>query len=332
MYVHNLSAVGEQYLDFEPPDDEGPYAENGDTLKGERGVDARWTRPTCSSSSTQFVSSVDRRNLKVVIRELGLMFNDTGRALQQMLDQGSRFIDEAAAHEEETIAASRQRADRPAHPARRGREHPLVRARPATCSPGAAPERRRPARSAAGHPRHRPGAGSDAGRPRAHPAGAARQRRQRQPGRGLPPRRARAAAGDLPARHRQRLHRDSVRRAAAGSTCSSPTRCSPAPRATCRRASGGAADQTERRPDLPGQCESPARLTTCAGTKYVPGQPEQLLTGPRVPWFVRPRAPAWWQGAVDAQGNPVRFLDPGNLSILGGDSWKWLLVGPVAGQ
>ena len=29
MYVHNLSAVGEQYLDFEPPDDEGPYAEDG---------------------------------------------------------------------------------------------------------------------------------------------------------------------------------------------------------------------------------------------------------------------------------------------------------------
>src|SRR5215212_5437188 len=34
MYVHNLSAVGEQYLDFEPPDDQGPYAEAGDTLAG----------------------------------------------------------------------------------------------------------------------------------------------------------------------------------------------------------------------------------------------------------------------------------------------------------
>ena len=35
-------------------------------------------------------------------------------------------------------------------------------------------------------------------------------------------------------------------------------------------------------------------------------------------------------GAVDANGQPVRFVDPGNLSILGGDSWKWLLVGPVS--
>jgi phospholipid/cholesterol/gamma-HCH transport system substrate-binding protein len=35
--------------------------------------------------------------------------------------------------------------------------------------------------------------------------------------------------------------------------------------------------------------------------------------------------------AVDAQGRPVRFGNP-NISILGDDAWKWLLVGPVAGQ
>ena len=35
-------------------------------------------------------------------------------------------------------------------------------------------------------------------------------------------------------------------------------------------------------------------------------------------------------GAIDADGNPVRYVDPGNLSIFGGDSWKWLLVGPVS--
>ena len=35
-------------------------------------------------------------------------------------------------------------------------------------------------------------------------------------------------------------------------------------------------------------------------------------------------------GAVDQDGDPVRFVDAGNLSVLGGDSWKWLLVGPVS--
>ena len=32
---------------------------------------------------------------------------------------------------------------------------------------------------------------------------------------------------------------------------------------------------------------------------------------------------------VDANGNPVRLGDQGNLSVLGDDAWKWLLVGPV---
>src|SRR5688572_13913248 len=35
MYVHNLSAVGEQYLDFQPSDEEPPYAEDGTVFKGD---------------------------------------------------------------------------------------------------------------------------------------------------------------------------------------------------------------------------------------------------------------------------------------------------------
>ena len=34
-------------------------------------------------------------------------------------------------------------------------------------------------------------------------------------------------------------------------------------------------------------------------------------------------------GAVDAAGEPVRFLETPDLSILGEDAWTWLLVGPV---
>ena len=34
-------------------------------------------------------------------------------------------------------------------------------------------------------------------------------------------------------------------------------------------------------------------------------------------------------GVVDANGNPVHLGDQGNLSVLGDDAWKWLLVGPV---
>ncbi len=35
-------------------------------------------------------------------------------------------------------------------------------------------------------------------------------------------------------------------------------------------------------------------------------------------------------GLVDGAGQQVRYQDPGTLSVLGDDAWKWLLVGPVA--
>jgi phospholipid/cholesterol/gamma-HCH transport system substrate-binding protein len=103
MFVHNLSAVGEQYLDFEPPDDKGPYAEAGDTLAGSEDslpVDEGDLLIELNS----FVSSVDKRNLQVVVRELGTMFHNTGEPLQVLLDNGSTFIHEASAHTTQTRA------------------------------------------------------------------------------------------------------------------------------------------------------------------------------------------------------------------------------------
>src|SRR5205823_609165 len=80
----NLSAVGEQYLDFEPPDDKAPYAEAGDTF---RGTDD--SLPVDEGDLLvdldQFVNSVDQDNLKTVVHELGTMFNDTGRPLHRLL-------------------------------------------------------------------------------------------------------------------------------------------------------------------------------------------------------------------------------------------------------
>ena len=132
MYVHNLSAVGEQYLDFEPRGAaEAPYAEAGDTLEGSddvaaggRGGPAGRARPVRRRRSTSD-SLGDRRS-----RELGLMFNDTGVPLQKLIDSGGKFIDEAAAARGGDRRAAPERADRAAHPARRGREHPGLLPRP----------------------------------------------------------------------------------------------------------------------------------------------------------------------------------------------------------
>lgn len=102
-YVHNLSAVGEQYLDFEPPDDAGPYAEDGTVFHGSKDslpVD----EGDLLVDIDNFVESVDKRNLQVVVHDLGLMFTDTGDDLQAMLDNGSKFIHEASLHTDQTIA------------------------------------------------------------------------------------------------------------------------------------------------------------------------------------------------------------------------------------
>lgn len=102
MYVHNLSAVGEQYLDFEPEDEKGPYADDGTVLAG-----SAESLPVDEADLLvdldAFVNSVDQPSLQVLISELGDMFADTGKPLQRLLDDGGAFIDEAAAHTDDTI-------------------------------------------------------------------------------------------------------------------------------------------------------------------------------------------------------------------------------------
>jgi phospholipid/cholesterol/gamma-HCH transport system substrate-binding protein len=103
MFVHNLSAVGEQYLDFEPPDDQGPYAVDGTAFHGDKDslpVD----EGALLVSLNRMVGSVNKNDLKVVVHELGLMFNDTGHDLQTLIDNGSQFLDVASAHTDQTVA------------------------------------------------------------------------------------------------------------------------------------------------------------------------------------------------------------------------------------
>jgi phospholipid/cholesterol/gamma-HCH transport system substrate-binding protein len=103
MYVHNLSAVGEQYLDFEPLQDQGPYAGDGDTIEGgpeSLPVD----EDDLLVQLDELVGSVDKHELQTVVAELGTMFYDTGRPLQRLIDNGDVFVREAQANQDETVA------------------------------------------------------------------------------------------------------------------------------------------------------------------------------------------------------------------------------------
>ena len=102
MHVHNLSAVGEQYLDFEPPDNNPPYAKSGDVIKGDQS-----SLPTSEevllTQMNSLVQSVDRKKLSTVIGEAGTMFHNTANPLQRMVDSGSQLVNTASANSDATI-------------------------------------------------------------------------------------------------------------------------------------------------------------------------------------------------------------------------------------
>ena len=102
MHVHNLSAVGEQYLDFEPPSDRGPYAGPGDTIRGDA-ASLPISEEKLLTQMDAMVSSVNGADLSTVVTELGTMFRGTANPLQHMVDSGSRLVDDASAHADETL-------------------------------------------------------------------------------------------------------------------------------------------------------------------------------------------------------------------------------------
>jgi phospholipid/cholesterol/gamma-HCH transport system substrate-binding protein len=83
-------------------------------------------------------------------------------------------------------------------------------------------------------------------------------------------------------------------------------------------------------PVYPARCNSPPPYNL-RGSKYAPGydaigdaSPSRVYSGAYDPITGRVA------GVVDRNGNPVEIRPPSDMSVLGGDAWKWLLVGPMA--
>jgi phospholipid/cholesterol/gamma-HCH transport system substrate-binding protein len=91
--VRSLSPVGEQYLDFQPNTDDGPYLENGTT------VSAEFTDLPKSLSSTvvavnKVLRQVDDKKLRSFLVELSTGLEGTGDDLGQLVDQGDLILAE----------------------------------------------------------------------------------------------------------------------------------------------------------------------------------------------------------------------------------------------
>ncbi len=329
MYVHNLSAVGEQYLDFEPPDDKGPFVASGDTLHGDQRslpVD----EADLLVELDKFVSSVDKKSLETVVRELGTMFDDTAVPLQKLLDNGSTFVREASTHTDETIRLLDQGKKVLATQQGQGENiRSLSRNLHLLTGSLAASD-------------------DDLEKVLDGTPGTARELdtllKQLSP--------------TLPALLGSAV---SVNQVVVSHLAGVEQLLVTYPRTISAGFTGTPGDgyghvNLQLSNDVPpctqgykprnewrvptdlsdGPSIYPAKCTAgppyvMRGSDYAPGSKGNPSTGRLYRTSYDPGTGVV-DGAVDAQGNPVRFVDQGNLSILGGDAWKWLLVGPVTEQ
>jgi phospholipid/cholesterol/gamma-HCH transport system substrate-binding protein len=326
MFVHNLSAVGEQYLDFEPATDDGPYAEDGAVLEGSAEslpVDEADLLVELDS----FVSSVDKENLQVVVRELGTLFEGTGTPLQNMLDSGSRFVEEASAHTDETIALLNDG---------------LTVLRTQQQSGENIRSFSRDLRLITDTLRESDG---DLRSVLADTPGAARELNtlleELEPtipvllGNAISVQQvAISHLGGL-----EQLLVEFPRVIAGGFTGTTPdgyghvnlqfNQTPPCTQGYMPPSEWRRGNELDDAPIFPARCTKPN--TNYRGFNYSPGTAKNPNPGRAAVGSYDPRT-GLSGSAVDAQGQPVRFGNP-NISILGDDdSWKWLLVGPVAGQ
>jgi len=100
--VENRSAVGEQYIDFQPRTAHGPMLAAGSVISR---VDTR--SPVRIDNLllhlNQTVQSVDRNQLGIVVDELGTAFADGGTDLQRLLDSGDALTKSATQALPQTI-------------------------------------------------------------------------------------------------------------------------------------------------------------------------------------------------------------------------------------
>ena len=104
--VANLSAVGEQFISFEPTSASGPMLKDGSTIRGNAESLPVGEDVLLQNLST-FVSDLDSDDLNVVIKELGTAFRDNATPLRSMVDSAQLFLAEAQANQDETIALLR---------------------------------------------------------------------------------------------------------------------------------------------------------------------------------------------------------------------------------
>ncbi|MBB3678055.1 phospholipid/cholesterol/gamma-HCH transport system substrate-binding protein [Modestobacter versicolor] len=89
--VANRSAVGEQYVDLRPADDDGPYLTEGSVIPVDRTAIPIPVEQLLLDVD-ELVGSIDTDDLRVVVDELGTAFAGAGDDLARLLDNGDLLL------------------------------------------------------------------------------------------------------------------------------------------------------------------------------------------------------------------------------------------------
>ncbi|GGF43293.1 ABC transporter substrate-binding protein [Marmoricola endophyticus] len=104
--VGNKSAVGEQYVDLQPRTDSKPYLKDKSVIPS-KDTEIPTSTVALLDSVDGLVKSVPKDDLKTTVDELGTAFAGTGRSLGQIIDTSNAFIGEANANFDVTTALIR---------------------------------------------------------------------------------------------------------------------------------------------------------------------------------------------------------------------------------
>ena len=89
--VRSLSPVGEQYLDFQPNTDQGPFLENGAHIPA-AATDIPRTLASSVININRLLNQIDPDNLHRVLVALAAGLNGTGDDLGRLVDQGDAIL------------------------------------------------------------------------------------------------------------------------------------------------------------------------------------------------------------------------------------------------
>lgn len=100
-HIRSMSAVGEQFVDFVPTTDEGPYLVDGDTVPTDQ-TETPVAAGDVIESTHQLLQSIPKDSLDKAVDETFNTFDGTGPQIAQLIDSSTELVELAQADLEPT--------------------------------------------------------------------------------------------------------------------------------------------------------------------------------------------------------------------------------------